>query len=271
MLLISTQCISAPCLGMRLSWAGLNQGKENSQLIVGGIYSWKVSQTSVKMKFESPRRTWQPSSHELVRAYHVPYFESDFSCAIFCKTEWFLSMTNPEQPLYLQPSSALQQTRCVPITSHQIWLWEISLPVFAITLLSYATGRWNQQLKSLGSHISPPELQQWEDSHICLSNRGLLGTYCTSSKGRVTGWASKVLAKSGWEFVAGSGLGCSSSSAHQFCTETSLSPKKLHPGGEGGWGVREGRVPESPLRCRNPHPVGLSMFCFPHMVVNSNK
>lgn len=74
------------------------------------------------------------TTKEIVKVYHVPYL--DFCCAIFCKTEWFLSVTNPEQPLYLQLSSGLQQTRCVPITSRQIWLWEISLPVFAITLLS---------------------------------------------------------------------------------------------------------------------------------------
>lgn len=231
MLLISTQCIAAPCLGMRFSWAGLNQGKERNQHIVGGICSWKVSQTSDKMKFESLLE--EPDNQvvtEIVKADHVLYFEPDFSCAIFCQTEWFLSTTNPEQPLYLQPSSGLPQTRWVPATSHQIWLWEISLPVFFITLLSYATWRWNQQLKPLGPCVSPPGLQQWEDSHVCLrSAMGsavvMLLSRCTRSKGRITGWASKVLTKSGWEFVAGDSPRCSSSSAHHLCRETSLNPK----------------------------------------------
>lgn len=158
-----------PCLGMRFSWAGVNQEKRTRPTYCG----WHLQlegfpNLSSRWNLSCSEEPDNQVVKEIVKADHVPYFESDFSCAIFCKTEWFLSMTNPEQPLYLQPNSGLPQMRCDPTTSYQIWLWEISLPVFAITLLSYVTGRWNQQLKPLGPRVSPSGLQQWEDSHICL-------------------------------------------------------------------------------------------------------
>ena len=86
MLLISTQCIAAPHLGTRLSRAGLNQGKEHNQCTVCCVFSWKVSQSSDKMKFGLlPEEPDSQVIKEVGKSGHVSYFEPAFGSAILCK------------------------------------------------------------------------------------------------------------------------------------------------------------------------------------------